>query len=58
MFFTKIPIVSLKKGESAQHTEDIIIKEQRIALYLNGKKLLSTMSLPKEQDAHAVGFDE
>lgn len=56
MFFTKIPIVSLKKGESAQHTEDIIIKEQRIALYLNGKKLLSTMSLPKEQDAHAVGF--
>ncbi|MGI0406520.1 formate dehydrogenase accessory sulfurtransferase FdhD [Helicobacter himalayensis] len=56
MFFTKIPIVSLKKSESAQHTEDIIIKEQRIALYLNGKKLLSTMSLPKEQDAHAVGF--
>ncbi|MCI6217055.1 MAG: formate dehydrogenase accessory sulfurtransferase FdhD [Helicobacter sp.] len=56
-FFTSIPIVSLAKGEDCiQYKEDLIIKEQRIALYLNGKKLLSTMSLPKDQDAHAVGF--
>ncbi|PAF43599.1 formate dehydrogenase accessory sulfurtransferase FdhD [Helicobacter sp. 11S02596-1] len=36
--------------------EDIVVAEDRIAIYLNGKKLISTMSIPKDQDAHAVGF--
>ena len=52
-------MVSLQRdGTSAtiKQSSDDIITEQRIALYLNGQKLLSTMSLPKDQDAHAVGF--
>lgn len=36
--------------------EDCVVAEERIAFYLNGKKLLSVMSIPKEQDFHFVGF--
>lgn len=44
-----------KEGESA-FCEDFLIKEERIAFYLNGRKLLSVMSLPIYQDAHILGF--
>lgn len=44
-------------GESlTDFVEDDVIAEERIAFYLNGKKLLSVMSIPKEQDCHIVGF--
>lgn len=36
--------------------EDIVIKEERVSLYLNGSKLMSMMCLPRDQDAHAIGF--
>ncbi|MDY3113428.1 MAG: formate dehydrogenase accessory sulfurtransferase FdhD [Helicobacter sp.] len=36
--------------------KDCVISEERIAFYLNGKKLLSVMSIPQEQDLHIVGF--
>ncbi|WP_394949772.1 formate dehydrogenase accessory sulfurtransferase FdhD [uncultured Helicobacter sp.] len=55
--FTKtIPITRLYKDGRQEHIQDCVIREQRIALYLNGKKLLSSMSLPQDQDAYAVGF--
>ncbi len=60
-FIKQIPAIILQKdsvsGDSTtKQSSDYVITEQRIALYLNGQKLLSTMSLPKDQDAHAVGF--
>lgn len=33
-----------------------LIHERRIAIYLNGKKLLSVIALPRQSDAHVVGF--
>lgn len=36
--------------------EDFIISEERIDFYLNGNKLISVMSIAKDQDAHIVGF--
>lgn len=36
--------------------QDSVLQEERIAFYLNGTKLLSVMSIPKDQDAHIVGF--
>lgn len=42
-------------GEVATRS-DIVIKEERIAFFLNNQKLLSVMSIPKEQDCHIVGF--
>ncbi|WP_299547273.1 formate dehydrogenase accessory sulfurtransferase FdhD [uncultured Helicobacter sp.] len=38
------------------NVEDCVVSEERIAFYLNGKKLLSVMSIPREQDFHFVGF--
>jgi FdhD protein len=36
--------------------EDFIISEERVDFYLNGDKLISVMSIAKDQDAHIVGF--
>ena len=45
------------RGDSlAGCIEDNVVSEERIAFYLNGKKLLSVMSIPKEQNCHIVGF--
>ncbi|MDE5602781.1 MAG: formate dehydrogenase accessory sulfurtransferase FdhD [Helicobacter sp.] len=35
---------------------DNVVREERIAFYLNEKKLLSVMSIPNEQDFHIIGF--
>lgn len=43
-------------GETLSFIEDYVIAEERIAFHLNGKKLLSVMSIPQEQDCHIVGF--
>ena len=55
-FIKQIPITRLHKDGTQEQVEDCVIREQRIALYLNGRKLLSSMSLPQDQDAYAVGF--
>ncbi|PAF54572.1 sufurtransferase FdhD [Helicobacter sp. 13S00482-2] len=49
-------IVAYKDSNTFDTKKDIIITEERIALYLNGTKIISTMSIPIDQDAHAVGF--
>jgi len=36
--------------------EDVTIDESRLNLYLNGEKTISMMCIPKDQDAHAIGF--
>lgn len=36
--------------------EDVVIDESRINIYLNGEKTISMMCIPKDQDAHAIGF--
>jgi FdhD protein len=36
--------------------EDVVINESRVSIYLNGEKTISMMCIPKDQDAHAVGF--
>lgn len=51
-----LPIFKLHKNNSLEKSEDYIIKEERIAFYLNGQKILSSMSIPTHQDAHIVGF--
>lgn len=55
-FVKQIPIISLYKDGKQEQREDCVIQEKRVALYLNGHKLISTMSLPQDQDAYAVGF--
>lgn len=36
--------------------EDVVIDESRINIFLNGEKAISMMCIPKDQDAHAIGF--
>lgn len=38
------------------YINDIIIKEDRLNLYLNGTKIISTMCILQDQDSYAVGF--
>ncbi|WP_104698031.1 MULTISPECIES: formate dehydrogenase accessory sulfurtransferase FdhD [unclassified Helicobacter] len=55
-FIASIPYIKMSKHNKKQEATDCVIKEERIALYLNGTKILSTMSIPQDQDAHAIGF--
>lgn len=55
----KLPIEKISPSgfiPASEYFSDYVIKEERIAFYLNGKKLLSIMSIPQEQDYHIVGF--
>lgn len=36
--------------------DDYIISEERVDFYLNGEKLISVMTIAKNQDAHIIGF--
>lgn len=36
--------------------EDIVILESRVNFYLNGEKIISTMCIPQDEDAHMIGF--
>jgi len=36
--------------------EDVTILESRVSFYLNGEKVISTMCIPIDQEAHAIGF--
>lgn len=55
-FIKKVVIERIGEERILTEEEDVVIKEERVSLYLNGTKLLSVMSLPVDQDAHAVGF--
>ena len=43
-------------GNELHYEEDVTIDESRLNLYLNGNKTISMMCIPKDQDAHAIGF--
>ena len=43
-------------GSEVHATEDVVILEARVSIFLNGQKAISTMCIPKDQEAHAVGF--
>lgn len=42
--------------DKATLVEDVTIQEARLNLYLNGQKAISMMTIPKDQEAHAIGF--
>lgn len=54
-YLKKIIIDKFSHGELIEK-EDVVIDESRINIYLNGEKTISMMCIPKNQEAHAVGF--
>lgn len=54
-YLKKIIIDKYSSGEIFEK-DDVVIDESRINIYLNGEKTISMMCIPKNQDAHAVGF--
>lgn len=55
-FTTSLPYLKAFADGRNQWCEDTVVTEERITFYLNGDKILSTMSIPQHQDAHFVGF--
>jgi len=54
-YLKTVIIDKLIENESST-VEDVTIEESRLNLYLNGEKAISMMTIPKDQDAHAIGF--
>ncbi len=54
--YLKQIIIDKYSNEKLIEKEDIVIDESRINIYLNGEKTISMMCIPKNQEAHAVGF--
>lgn len=54
--YLKTVIIDKLIENSATEVEDVTIEEARLNLFLNGEKTISMMCIPKDQDAHAVGF--
>lgn len=52
----KLVIEKISKDGFVTVEEDHIVSEERVDFYLNGEKLISVMSIAKDQDAHIVGF--
>lgn len=59
-FVLQVPMirVNTKSSKDVVFVDDVdfIIKEERVSFYLNGTKIISTMCLPNDQDAHILGF--
>ncbi|ANV97373.1 sufurtransferase FdhD [Helicobacter enhydrae] len=51
----KINIMRFEDGEIGGR-EDVVILEQRVNFHLNGEKIISTMCIPQNQEAHMIGF--
>lgn len=47
---------SAESAVDSANMDDFVIKEERVSFYLNGTKIISTMCLPHDQDAHILGF--
>ena len=47
---------SAESALDSANMDDFVIKEERVSFYLNGTKIISTMCLPCDQDAHILGF--
>lgn len=54
--YLKTIIIEKFKGSESFEVEDVTIEEARLNVYLNGTKAISMMCIPKDQDAHAIGF--
>lgn len=51
----QIEIIRFEDGERVQKG-DVVILESRVNFFLNGEKIISTMCIPQNQEAHMVGF--
>lgn len=49
------PIISYRRGQTAQ-TDDSIVKEFPLAIFLNGTEIISLMCLPQDMQELAIGF--
>lgn len=54
-YLKKILIEKVINGKLVEK-DDVVIEESRINIFLNGEKTISMMCIPKDQDAHAIGF--
>jgi len=54
--YLKKIIIDKFKGDENKQVEDLTIEEARLRVFLNGTKAISMMCIPKDQDAHALGF--
>lgn len=54
--YLKTVIIDKLIENKAVEFEDVTIDEVRLNLYLNGEKTISMMCIPKDQDAHAIGY--
>ena len=54
--YLKTVIIDKLIENEATVFEDVTIDESRLNLFLNGEKAISMMCIPKDQDAHAIGF--
>ncbi|RXJ79982.1 formate dehydrogenase accessory sulfurtransferase FdhD [Arcobacter sp. F2176] len=54
--YLKTVIIDKLIENEAHEFEDVTIEEARLNLFLNGEKAISMMTIPKDQDAHAIGF--
>ncbi len=54
--YLKTVIIDKLIENEAKEFEDVTIDEVRLNLYLNEKKTISMMCIPKDQDAHAIGY--
>jgi len=54
--YLKTIIIERFRGDENIEIDDVTIEESRISVYLNETKAISMMCIPKDQDAHAIGF--
>ncbi len=54
--YLKNIIIEKVLGDELIEKDDVVIDESRINIFLNGEKTISMMCIPKDQEAHAIGF--
>ncbi len=54
--YLKTIIIDKISGDEVREVEDLTIEEARLSVFLNGEKAISMMTIPVDQEAHAVGF--
>ncbi len=54
--YLKTIVIDKLSGNSIKTVDDLTIEEARLNVFLNGEKAISMMTIPIDQEAHAVGF--
>lgn len=54
--YLKKIIIEKVIGDELNEEEDVTIDESRVSIFLNGEKAISMMTIPKDSEAHAIGF--